>query len=403
LESSSKNSSDCVGFISHNDNKLYTLENFTEILFKLVNSILDRHEDIRENFSHNAIEHKIHPLIVDLHFSEIKEKSSIIDSFFKSLLRELRVVGRYIVPYLIENFTPDFDFTIGRVNFQPYSWDNYVSVFVDQGYKKRKQDLLKKESLERTITSFRKQIGCIAWCEVSAGDSNKAEGKAYFLVEQAVGVLRLYNQNQNFGITGYYSSPTHTYIHLWNKESDALSTSADWKNSTVPVTLKQDRYKQLSENVGLKEISVILSKEENDRTPLENKILTSIHWLSEIQKHERDKSDNLIRLLIALESLLMESGLGEKKSTLAERLAFVSNSFKEGRIYTYYLVSRLYNTRNNIVHEGHADFNEEDLRIGIYLLSEALVTIVRNNSKYPDLKSWIARITDEKFSNSLEL
>jgi len=325
-------------FIVNKNRTIVLLKNYNYILHTLVDEIFDHKPEIEENYTHDFIKNKINDFIVNLHYETQKEKSGLIDAFFKRLKNDLSVVYKYVVPEYVENLSINFDFELGNVKFIQFSWENYEKIFEDNGYIKNKQfNIL---DTQKKLTDFF-EISCIAFCIVKAGEEKKAHVKANALIEEALSIIRFFNIYHNFGIIGSYNSPRRYEVNIYNKTKKSMHFSSGWKNLTGNCYFTKERFELLKEKAGLKNIDLILKKEKSSRTDLENKLIMAIRWFSEILKHREENEDNLFRLFTALESLLIQDKNEEKKKNLAERLAFINYSDKKQRLFVYKLVTQV--------------------------------------------------------------
>ena len=378
---------------------LVYLEQYHSILHTLVDEIFSYKLEIGENYSSEFVKNKINDFIISLQYNKNTDKSAIIDAFFDTLKNDLSASREYIIPEYIENLSIQFKFKIGRVQFIPFSKKNYEKIFYDNGYVKNKDfDLL---DTPKEFKDFY-NIKCVAYCSVNAGEEIKAHEKGANLIEEALSVIRFFNIYQNFGILGNYNSPRKYEGNLYNKETKTIHASMVWKDRTGNCHFTKERFKVLKEEAGLKNLNLILKKDKSKRTDLENKLLVSIRWFSEILKHRAKNEDNLFRLFTALESLLIQDKNEEKKKNLAERLAFINYSNKEARLFVHKLVEKLYTLRSELVHEGKTKFKEIDFNTLQSQLQQCIINISTKIDKYPNLSDWLNMITDAKFSKKLE-
>lgn len=387
------------GSMCKEDKFLTRLSGFEKCLHTLVDELFSYKPEIEENYTHKYVKKIFLDFIFDLKHNKEKNKTKIIDSYFEKIKQDLTKTYDYLVPAFIENLHLTFDLEIGKVKFCSYSKDKYEQIFYENGYKKNKLDMpLLSEVAEKNLMN----VKCLGYCVVRAGEQEKAQEKANILIEEALSVIRFFDIYSSFGLKGDYRFPTLYTTNIYNKNQKILHSSMGYKDFNTPCLFTKERYEELKSKAGLNNIDLILKKEEMQRTDLENKLIISIRWFSEMIKHKEKSNDNLIRLFTALETLLIQNKNEEKKKNLAERLAFITYSEKENRLFVYALVSKMYSIRSELVHEGKTKFKEIDFNVLRSLFQQCIFNIAIRINKYPTLKDWLKIIDNAKFSEKLE-
>ena len=85
-----------------------------------------------------------------------------------------------------------------------------------------------------------------------------------------------------------------------------------------------------------------------------------------------------------------------KKTNLAERISFISESTKTGRLDVYNRVTEMYRNRNDLVHEGNVDFKEIDYNGILSILRNCIQIIAKHIDEYPHLEDWIKLINNAR-------
>ena len=369
-------------------------ENFYYELSILIDILLDFKEEIKNNYSKKYLGELLEDFLFELKFEKDKNKiPAKIDEKFKNLNSELSTkTYTFLIPLLINKLKTE-KITIGNVTFVPFSQKNYESIFTDGGYKGKDDFTLHPNKHSK--------IGAIAFSEISAGDEYKAVEKTSNLIEQSLNVIRLYEPYYNFGITGIYNEPKSIQLHIYNKDKNNLTNSYSWNASIVDLNISKKKIQDLEKNSGLNNINTILKKPVIERTDMENKLLLGINLFGEILKN-RDSTENIIRIFIALETLLIGDKNEEKRINVAERLSYINHSDEKLRIKTFDLVERLYNARSKLVHAGKTDFKEIDFNTLFVELQFCIITIAKLINKYSEFKLWIDMIQSVKFKGKLE-
>jgi len=362
-------------------------------LEELTNNWLDFKEEIRENYSYRYIRHKLSIFLQDLKLKKEKDKTPIIDEFYKKLNKELsQDKFTFVIPQFIENLKIDSHMTIGKVEFIPYSEKNYIDIFTKAGYKdssiRLKKDVLRK-------------IYCIATSEVIAGDMDKALEKSDNLIDESLNVIRLFESYPNFGILGKYNQPRLHKVYYHIKEKKQLGYSGGWNFLTRPGHLTSKWLETIKKNKGLNNINAILLKKSSDRSDMESKLILSINWFGEILKN-RDTVENIIRLFTAFEALLIFKRDEEKKKNIAGRLAMINYIDKKLRFSTYNSVVKLYSIRSKLVHEGKTTLKEREFFDLLKELHSGILIIAKHVDKYPTIEAWHNLIKSVQFEGKLE-
>jgi hypothetical protein len=127
-----KGKDEAYTYMIEKEERIIFSDNYNLIIHKLVDEILNYKQEIEENYSHGFIRDKISNFIIDLYYNNEKEKSCLIDNFFKNFKNELLYSPKeFVVPELIENLSFDFDFEIDKVKFVQYSQENYRKIFYE--------------------------------------------------------------------------------------------------------------------------------------------------------------------------------------------------------------------------------------------------------------------------------
>lgn len=123
------------------------------------------------------------------------------------------------------------------------------------------------------------------------------------------------------------------------------------------------RYDERFAEPTLSKLSEILSKDENDRTPLESNILGSIRLLT-LHSHHYREEHSFLTLIAALEGLLLHKYERPKGGRMAVKTVHLlwPSSDTETKIGHYNRIKGWYNTRSEIIHGGYQQVTREEIR-----------------------------------------
>jgi hypothetical protein len=242
-------------------------------------------------------------------------------------------------------------------------------------------------------------------CISVTSDAQVVSEKALIKIENILNILRLYTplfleaDSIRIGVSGSVLTSRSNIIFLgkngWQASSRRLGPSTPFKITREFITTLREKYQ-------LGEIESILSKEEKSLTKFESQILLAIRWIGMALNDEID-SDKFIKLIIALETLLLKRDDDPKSKSLAERSAYILGKDQKSRLDMYDRMKMFYIIRSNIVHDGEIFIDEvkvQDLRdITIKILLKLLKMRVEEHfNEVNDLTEWVdQQIADRRF------
>lgn len=370
---------------------LYYQPEYRKKINELVDYFLKEVNQNATNYSKEYLLKSIDEFIFNLKFDKEPNKAMKIDEYFNSLTTLLKKDTTYIVTRQIVYLSLDSELSIGKVTFFPYSREKHEKIYRDVGVKTEDiSNFMHKENDE--------YVGCIAKVEISAPDQYKALELSSSLIEESLDLIRFYFGNADFGLRGTLTS-LQTYATMCNDTKNMCSTL---RNNDIrdTVNLKVSWFESLRSNYGLTNIDNILKKDDLNRTDMEENLITSIKWFSEIYKHKYSP-DNIIRLFISAETLLL--GINEvKKQNLAEKLALINYTDERKRNDIYSFVKEKYEERSKLVHNGVSDYNKSDFIELSKELRLCIINIAKVIDKYRKFSDWENLIRKAKFSCKLE-
>jgi len=165
--------------------------------------------------------------------------------------------------------------------------------------------------------------------------------------------------------------------------------------NVFPCELTGDRVASFNE-LGLGRLGNILSKEPGERTKLEKSCLNAITWASRgLQDEVPDSS--LLKLCVAMESLLLSRGAEPYGKTMGERAAFLLGQDPEARAQIADQVAEIYKARSAVAHEGHSPRVEEQLGPTRFYATRSILMFLRRKWEHgwqclEDFSAWCDKL-----------
>jgi hypothetical protein len=229
-------------------------------------------------------------------------------------------------------------------------------------------------------------------------------------MEEALAALKLFRgikaipYERHFGIPGSIVPSTRMDMMQYSKGRKFASIGFYWVGALIDVDLDSPRVRYIFGR-GLRELSAILAKD--NRTELEEKIVTSILWFAKatdvaltsrmgmspfdlamvkrssklVQAKVMSSYDRLLRLMVSLETLLIFNENEPIASNLAERVAFmVAKKYGERKGIVSF-VKHMYGYRSAIIHHGGKGIPEHDLNAMMYLAQRVIMQILTKRKR----------------------
>lgn len=358
-------------------------------LTKLVDHLLKNKQHISELYNRNYLFRTINEFILDLKISKEPNKTLKMDEFFNSSDGLFKEINPFIVTLQIVNLKLDSNFSIGDVEFIPYSREAHKNIYTNVG--------ASSEHLDDTLYQINDdEVTCVAKVEVSAGDADKACDLADYSVEGSLDVLRVYLGNTDFGTRGSLKF-TQMIASACNTKTKSMFLGLRNNYTKFRVNSNLSRIENFRNNHGLSNVDNILKS--RNKNELEANLIISIKFLSEILK-DLHYPQNIVKLFTCVEALLINNE--EKENNLARRLAVINYSAQEDRNRLYKLVRDMYRERNKLVHEGltnnglpHYDENKF-FKLFVEVRS-CVINIAKMMNQHNDLLYWIEFVQNENY------
>lgn len=363
------------------------------LIYETGKEIIKEREVIKNHFSHRFIEDELRDIVFLRYHYPTTNLNNILVQDAKDLLNYLErtPLQRWVFFIPITNLKMMVrSFTLGNVGF--YNMSQSMMRRLESKYKMR---LGIGNSLDERYSRIIKETRTTTFSTVtvSAGEVIKAREKAFEEVDAALNVLRLYGPTERIGTHGEVFTPFRNIYHM-NLTTKSYGEDVSRVDFPVPFTMDDSRLSLLRKKGCYGRFSKLLKN--NTPTDLERKILTSIHWYG-LGIKDTNQLDKFVKLVIALESILLNEREEPKRYHLAERAALILGKGKEKkRIYDR--VHELYGIRSKIVHEGSKDVKAEDVDDLFYFLSNLVFFMIKNSHKFKSLNDVIEWINELKFS-----
>jgi hypothetical protein len=183
--------------------------------------------------------------------------------------------------------------------------------------------------------------------QVKALDENQAKTQT---LQMTIDVLNIFRALGAIGVIREGENPLAFHdIYLINQNTGILHQSAQIENMGKLSIFDLDLFEKRN--------SIIIKKlqscfDSNNASPLQIKMIKSLSWFGE-SICEFHPSQRLLKMIVSLETLLLDSNdRGSKSNLLKERAAFLLGKNYEVRNFVGDTVKEAYRVRNSIVHSG---------------------------------------------------
>jgi hypothetical protein len=320
--------------------------------------------NIGKSLSDNEIKRILDDFLIDLLYNNTDERMKTVEREIKQLFATIKSIGTekhlFIMP--INYITISGSMQIGDSQF--FTLDETSLIEVKNQYSLDFSTILsdtrkKTEDMNRT-----NETSTYTLVIVEANDDDKAEELAILKTERCLNVLRLFYIDSPFTIRDEKIDHfVRDIIHV-NLTTQSCSGSVRAINLDTLIGAPHIDVDiiQRMEKDGLTTISQLLSKDEDDLTPLEKDILTAIFWFGSAMK-ERQRDMKFVKLMTAIETILIPDGGTTKQHRLAARFASIiyNSDTPEERKKVYHIMKNLYQLRSSILHSGKGYVYEEDM------------------------------------------
>lgn len=306
-----------------------------------LNHVFDFRKDLSEIVSEEFVMRKLKEIIKNALLNEDPNKNNLIISDVEALLGNIRNKDNYTIFTRVFNFKCSKIYDFGNVKLYPNK-----AVFMEELGDKCPLDNGLIDFLEKYLEkNASDKKFCIAEVYVSSAEETNAKEIAFYDLDHFLNILRVFDRRNPIWIEGENIRMYRFYFSC-NRDKEKFSGKFESLDAKIN-RFDLDKLYKINPQLMNKIESVL--KNEN-RTSIESKIVNSLTWLGESVK-EKDDVHRLLKMIIALECLLLEKE-ANKKYLLAERCAFLLSNRFEDRIKIKKRIEDVYELRNDIVHEG---------------------------------------------------
>jgi hypothetical protein len=246
-------------------------------------------------------------------------------------------------------------------------------------------DLLKDPEVYATILEVKEY----------AIDSTHAGKNALHSATDFLNSLKVIGAKALF-IEGHYDGEQYHDIYIVNKDDQHLSrTSGLEKVYTDDNIFDMDAFVSANPKIFMKLQKVF----DGDKASVfERKIKNSLVWYGE-SLYEPNFSHKLLKMIIAIESLLLDGeDRGTKSYLLEERAAFLLSDTQEVRCLFAETMEEAYRVRNKIVHSGEKQPVPLRLIKYLMLIVHQLIIKILLDDKVVNLKDLKTMVRERKYS-----
>ena len=370
------------------------------LLSETVRSIMKLRPIIKERFAEKYVEDRLIDIIFSCHAVPPLTLDTKLLKGTKKLIRRLQRTTEtwiFLVPVVNLRLTGIKKITIGEVDFYDLNLKTFKYLESKFNIKLGHQKLLN----ERRSGLVKNNIRVLAVAKATAGETQKARSIALFKVESSLNILRLFDFTRYIGIQReFFTAFGPEDIYYQNLRTKAVGSSHGGPPPArfFPYLVDRTKLNLMRKKGKLKEFNKLLQGLVSTR--LAKKIAMSIHWYGLAVKDKKEV-DRFVKLIVALESLLLGRKDRLKKQSLADRVAFILGRDRKTRKDMHELVDQMYSIRSEIVHEGKHDISEEDTLTLIALVRTLIFEMITISARMQSLKDIDKRIREIKFGSQI--
>jgi hypothetical protein len=401
-------------FVSFSDEKLggLLLANEDASEYRMhVDNIYEATAGKREHISRAAVESLVQKAILEsvdpANAAQEKDFAKRLAAAMKELGEQLQEEPRlWEVHFPVEGISKDkLPYTFGVCEFY-FGDDIYIerllvrvrNVF-DSLVGEGSIEWAKNDAVNKTQALIKEKTGVSVI--VHAVDSKAAHVLAKTTARQAVDILNFYanlggNPPSEVLLFSEGRGPGVLSTFLLSNERPAYSAPNERFGPYVQFSFGTDHLSK----TGLDKMSGILKKQADDRTGIENRLVSTFQWAGKASVEPR-KEEAFLWFAVSLESLLMDrSDHAEITEKLALRGAHLIGRNLNSRLTVYKDLKKLYGIRSKVVHSGSIDIGEDQLSEIRYYSKLAALTMLCSSSfaemnTDEELMSWFRNKTLE--------
>ncbi|MBZ9570939.1 hypothetical protein KQY27_05210 [Methanobrevibacter sp. TMH8] len=384
---------------------------------------------MKDNFPVEYIDDKLKDIISEAISQPENEREPFIKREIKKFKDNIKnQISDLIFRFPVENLKVKENIKIGNIKL--FTFDDIEFEKVKENFIKYRVKQLEKAWSKEQIEELKDDINQNNWFELEffkdnlnktfaeinikgIGYNSKtldyAKIKAIKGINLALNCLKLFiSQDYSFGLKGESLIGIYRGYYLNNQDKPILQNSEIIGHSLM-FDLNDDIIKSLK-NRGFDKLNKILLKQK--KTKYESNILNSIYWFGEAsnvhvhninsrKEAKKDKIENLecfrlgervIKLFIALESILIFDKNEPIVENISERVAFILGKDYETRVNIKKRIKDLYVIRSNITHKGDVYVSKYDMIDLLFIVQNVLIKLISNKKfnfkETADLKNY---------------
>lgn len=309
----------------------------SELFLEKTKNTLKMSEIVSENF----VKDKLETIAIDSFLLHPSTKDVEINKGLEEFYNSIHT-SQFLFYIGIGNLSVAREYEFGLIKIIPLSEITNEKYFHDKPDQKFIQEYFVGQNAELRS----KKIFAIAEISIDVADGKRGFEIAHALLRQHLNILRCFDLNGTF-IEGDPVRDFYDYVRfsveekssghsMGNRESGNYYNPSNFDNFTK----NEELFKKINQ--------YFVDSPHNE---MGQKIINSLDWLGG-SILENDLHEKLLKLIISLESLLIDDGESAKRLLLGERVAFLSGKNYEKRIDLINVVNYAYELRNKIVHTG---------------------------------------------------
>ena len=370
------------------------------LLSETVHKIMELRPTVKERFNEDFVEDRL----IDTIFSCQGVPTSNLDANLlkdaKRLLNKLQKTIEtwvFLIPVVNLKLIGIKKMSIGEVNF--YDINRKTLKYLESKFNTK---LGHQRRLNQRQSDFiRNNVKVLATVEATAGETEKARKIALHKVESSLNILRLYDYTREIGIQReFFTAFGREDIYYQNVRTKTVGSSHGVPPPVrlFPYYVDRSKLNLMRKKMKLSQFNKLLRGVQS--TKLAKKIAMSIYWYG-LGVKDKKEVDRFVKLIVALESLLLGKKDRLKKQVLQDRAAFILGRDKKTRETVYELVGKMYSIRGDIVHEGKHDVSEEDTLTLMALLRTLIFEMMFISKRLQSLNDIDQRISEIKLGSQI--
>ena len=348
------------------------------------------HEPLTRRYSNKLIRSRFESLLVRLLTTyETRPEEEAVKRQFSSWIKEMLAATDHDFEYfaIIDNLQVKRERHFGKVKFEPVSdstIERITSIVFDQvdrnpNYTDEEKARLKERLYEDSLSELEAdESKCLASVILPTKDADKGLELANQRIGEVLDLLRF------LGAFVFRLSPRRPIglqgeVPPQRRFNVAVSTTGGFRllhqALSFPFELSTANARQFRK-LGLPHFDGILSKDPGERTDLEGRLVSAIHWSAEAIQETSDAA-RFLKFCISLESLLCTRNEEPIGATIGERLAFLLESNKDRRLSVFQQFKKIYRVRSRLAHGDLAKLEDDLGDLLPYVFAFSIHAVVR--------------------------